>query len=79
MRKCQYSEFFWFAFSHIWTEYGDLVRSPYSVRMRENADLKNFEYGHFLRSVKLKQSKRSNRTKENSIKTDAWTKKNSLA
>ena len=55
-KKCQYSEFFWFAFSHIWTEYGDLVRSPYSVRMRENADLKNFEYGHFLRSVKLKKT-----------------------
>ena len=24
--------------------------SPYSVRMRENADQKNSEYGHFLRS-----------------------------
>ena len=26
--------------------------SPYSVRMRENTDHKNSEYGHFLRSVK---------------------------
>ena len=25
--------------------------SPYSVRMRENADQNNSEYGHFLRSV----------------------------
>ena len=25
--------------------------SPYSIRMRENADQNNFEYGHFLRSV----------------------------
>ena len=25
--------------------------SPYSVRMRENADQDNSEYGHFLRSV----------------------------
>ena len=24
--------------------------SPYSVRMRENTDQNNFEYGHFLRS-----------------------------
>ena len=24
--------------------------SPYSVRMRENTDLKNSEYGHFSRS-----------------------------
>ena len=28
--------------------------SPYSVRMRENADQNNFEYGHILRSVKCK-------------------------
>ena len=27
--------------------------SPYSVRMRENTDKKNSEYGHFLRSVTL--------------------------
>ena len=25
--------------------------SPYSIRMRENADQNNSEYGHFLRSV----------------------------
>ena len=49
--KCPYSEFFWSIFSHIWTEYGEILRiSPYSVRMRENTDQKNSEYGHFSRS-----------------------------
>ena len=33
------------------TEYGEILRiSPYSVRVRENADQNNTEYGHFLRS-----------------------------
>ena len=46
------SEFFWFVFSHIWSEYEDILRiSPYSVRMRENTDQKNSEYGHFSGSV----------------------------
>ena len=36
-KRCLYSEFFWSAFSWIQTEYGDLQ--------------KNFEYGHFLRSI----------------------------
>ena len=47
--KCPYSELFWSAFSRIRTEYGE-IRSifPYSVRMRENADQNNSEYGHFL-------------------------------
>ena len=41
-KKCLHSEFFWSVFSRIWTEYGDLQsKSPYSVRMQENADLKN--------------------------------------
>ena len=47
--KCPYSEFFWFVFSRIWTEI--LRFSPYSVRMRENTDQKNSEYGHFSHSV----------------------------
>ena len=43
-----------------------LVRiSPYSVRMRENADQNNSEYGHFLRS----EQHNSNLTSENLIKT----------
>ena len=50
--KCAYSELFWSAFSRIRTEYGEILRiSPYSVRMRENADQNNSEYGHFLRSA----------------------------
>ena len=49
--KCPYSEFFWSVSSGIWIEYGETLRiSPYSVRMRENTDLKNSEYGHFSRS-----------------------------
>ena len=43
-------------FSHILTEYGDLLcKSPYSVRMRENADQKNSKYGHFLRCVNYEE------------------------
>ena len=46
---CPYSEFYWSAFSRIWTEYEEILRiSPYSVRMRENTEQKNSEYGHFL-------------------------------
>ena len=46
--KCPYSEFFWSAFSRIWTEYGE-IRSitSYSVQMRENTDPENSEYEHF--------------------------------
>ena len=40
--KCPYSEFFWSVFSHI---------LPYSVRMREYTDQKNFKNEHFLRSA----------------------------
>ena len=46
------SELFWSAFSRIWTEYEEILRiSPYSVRVRENADQNNFGYGPFLRSA----------------------------
>ena len=38
-------------FSRIRTEYVEIRSiSPYSVRMRENADQNNSEYSHFLRS-----------------------------
>ena len=47
-KKCLYSELFWSAFCRIWTEYGEIL--PYSVRIRENADLNNSEYGHFSRN-----------------------------
>ena len=44
---------FWSVFSHIRTEYGEIVCiSLYSVRVRENADQKNSEYEHFSRSIR---------------------------
>ena len=46
--KCPHSKFFWSVFSHVRTEY---VISPYLVRMRKNADQKNYEYKHFSRSA----------------------------
>ena len=50
-KKCPYSELFWPAFSRFRTEYGEILCiSPYLVRMRENADQNNSDYGHFLRS-----------------------------
>ena len=50
---CPYPELFWSAFSRIRNEYGEILRIfPYSVRMRENADQNNSEYGHFLRREK---------------------------
>ena len=53
LKKCRYSELLWSAFSRIRTEYGEIRSiSPYSVRMRENVDQSNSEYGHYLRSVK---------------------------
>ena len=50
-KKCPYLELFLSTSSHIRTEYGE-IRSicPYSVRIRENADQNNSEYGHILRS-----------------------------
>ena len=49
-----YSELFWSLVFHIRTEYGELRSiSPYSVRMRENTDKNNSEYGHFSRSAKM--------------------------
>ena len=51
-KKFPYSELFWSVFFHIWTEYGKIRSiSPYLVRMRENADQNNSEYGHFSRSA----------------------------
>ena len=50
--KCRYSEVFWSAFSHIWIEYLEIVLiSPYSVKMQENADHKNYKYRHFSLSA----------------------------
>ena len=56
--KCLYSELFWSVFSRIRSEYGEILGiSPYSVRVRENTDQNNSEYGHFLRSTELELSK----------------------
>ena len=49
--KCLYSEFFWSLFSHIQTEYGEILCiSSSSVQIRENTGQKNSEHGHFSRS-----------------------------
>ena len=50
--KYRYSEFFWSVFFRIWTEYEEIRSiSLYSVRIRENTDQKNSEYGHFSCSI----------------------------
>ena len=50
-KNCSYSEFFWFIFSRIRTECGDIrCIFQYSVQMRENIDQENSEYGHFSSS-----------------------------
>ena len=50
--KCPYLEFFLSVFSRIRTEYGEILYiSSYSVRIWENKDQKNSEYGHFSCSV----------------------------
>ena len=52
MESVQIRSVFWSVFSRIRTEYGEILRiSPYSVRMRENADQNYSEYGHILRSA----------------------------
>ena len=53
-KSCPNAEFYWFIFSHIWTQYGDLrSKSPYSVQIRENTDQKNSVFRHFSRSVDI--------------------------
>ena len=52
-KKCPYWDLFWFAFSRIWTEYGEIFRiSPYSVRMRDSAD-QNMDSFHTVYATKL--------------------------
>ena len=54
--KYSNSKFFCSVFSRIRTEYGEIRSiSPQSVRMRENTDQKNSEYGHFSRSAKFSE------------------------
>ena len=53
-KKCPYSELFWYVFSRISTEYGNLLHeSPNSVQMLENTDQKYSQYGHFSHSLIL--------------------------
>ena len=52
MANLFYSSVFLSVLSRIRTEYGDLIcKFPYAVRMLENTDQKNSEYGNFLCSV----------------------------
>ena len=52
--KCPNSELFWSAFSRIRTEYRKILRiTPYSFRMRENADQNNSGCRHFLYSAQF--------------------------
>ena len=55
-KKCSYSGFFWSVFSRIRDEYGEMPNiSPHSIRMRENMDRKNVEFGQFSRSGRQTQ------------------------
>ena len=48
-QNCPYSELFWSVFSRIWTESGEIwCISPYSVKMRENTEQNNSEYGQIF-------------------------------
>ena len=50
-----YSELFWSAFSRIQIEYVEILRiSPYLIRMQENTDQNNAEYGQILCSGTVK-------------------------
>ena len=54
VKSVQIRSYFWSVFSGIWTEYGDIrIRSPYSVRMRENTDQKQLVFWHFSWSALL--------------------------
>ena len=58
-KKCSYSELFWSAFPRIRIEHGEIQSiSPYSVRIRENVDQNNSEYGHFSRNVEFNRTQK---------------------
>ena len=57
-KTCPNSFFFWPVFLRSQTEYGDLqIKTPYSVRMLENKDQKNSEFGHFSGSARETNTK----------------------
>ena len=69
-KKCTYSDLFWSVFSSIRSKYGEIRSiSPYSVRMRENTDQKNSEYGHFSRSEILNNMNERKQIFNNKIDT----------
>ena len=47
VKSVRIRSFFWFVFSHIRTEYGEILRIfLYSVQMRENTNQKNSVFRH---------------------------------
>ena len=69
--KCLYLELFWSAFFCIRTDYREIRSiSPYSVRMLENADQNNSEYGQFLGSDK--QISKTFVMEQDSFKLKRW-------
>ena len=56
LEKCRYSEFLWSVFSHIRTEYGEILRNTEYLSVfspnAENTEQKNSEYRHFSRRVR---------------------------
>ena len=67
------------AFSRISTKYGEiLLISPYSIRMRENADQNNSKYGHFLRSNTLQNSFFEEHSFSEAVQWKCFAKKGSL-
>ena len=53
-KRCPHSELFWSVFSRIRTDYGEIRNiTAYSVRIRENTEQNNSEYGHFSRSASI--------------------------
>ena len=62
-KTCPYSELFWSVFSHIWTEYKEILCiSLCSVPMQENTEQNNSEYGHF-HTVRIEATNLINRKK----------------
>ena len=63
--------FFWSAFSPIWTKYLRIWISPYSVGIQQNTDKKNSVSGHFSRCATL-LLKTSDADRESS-RVSTWT------
>ena len=56
VKSVQIRSFFSSVFYCIWSQYGDLLsKSPYSGQMQQNTDQKISVFGHFSRSVEIKE------------------------